>query len=360
MSDPLVSVIMAVFNGERYLQLAIDSVLRQDYGAFELVIVDDASTDPTPEIIRSYEDPRIIYLRNESNQGQTKSLSIALARARGEFIARIDADDLYLPGKLRKQYVFMVAHPNVAVCGTWGIKIDLEGRQVGVHVTPTRPADIMFRILHGVPLCHVSVMMRRDEIVRHGGYQEHYRYAADFDLWARLIKDRCGVANLPEPLIEYREFPGSVGAINKIGAGGDEAAEIIEANARDLVGVALSREECRDIALLYFPASALGPARICRAYVNLKRLAKRSYGRTPLRVSVELVGMLFWSLVKARLSRGGKNSHAPPPRGVWATVGQLYRHPGVLAIAACSYACALIGERRLVKLKESFQRQVVR
>jgi len=360
MMTPEVSVVMAVFNGERYLPLAIESVLHQDHDAFELVILDDASTDATADIIRRYNDPRIVYLRNESNEGQTRSLNIALAAARGAFIARIDADDVYLPRKLRKQHDFMLASPNIVACGTWAIRIDAEGHPIGMNATPTRRADILFRILHGVPLCHVSVMMKRDAIMRHGGYDTRYRYAADFDLWSRLIRANCVLANLPEPLMQYREFPSSIGALHKLGAAGEESAEIIQANARDLVGVDLSREECRDIALLYIPGSCLGLRRICKAHANLKGLAKRSYGGIPARVSVELRGMLFWSLVRARLSqpRGTRGESAPD--GGWPVVAELFRHPGVLVIAACSWTFAMMGEQRTVRLKEAVMRQIAR
>ena len=138
---------MAVYNGEDYIELAIDSVLSQSFTNYEFIIVDDCSTDTTPDIILSIQDRRIQYIRNRKNLGQTPSLNIGLQSAQGEYIARIDADDIYLPGKLQKQFNFMENNNNVAVCGTNGLKIDDNGEIIGTHSVPQKSKDILFHIL---------------------------------------------------------------------------------------------------------------------------------------------------------------------------------------------------------------------
>jgi hypothetical protein len=128
-------------------------------------------------------------------------------------------------------------------------------------------------------------MMRREVVVACGGYDERYRYAADYALWSALVRRGHRIANLSEPLMKYREFRESLGAVHKLGAAGDESAEIIAANAATLAGLTLSPEEAREIALLFFPAAGLPASGITRAYMNLRTLARRSYGRIPLRTA---------------------------------------------------------------------------
>ena len=350
---PRVSVIMAVYNAERYLREAMDSVVSQDFTDFEFIIIDDCSTDETPAIIASYADPRIVYVRNERNAGQTPSLNRALGLARGEYIARIDGDDAYQPGKLRRQVEFLDAHPGVAVCGTAAVKFDGEGREFGLFIPPVRRQDIQFTIHHRVPVCHVSVMMRREPVVASGGYDEHYKYAADYALWSTLLTRGSEIANLPEPLMKYREFRASLGAVHKLGAAGDESARIIAANAAALAGVTLSADEARDIALLFFPAAGLPPAAIVRAYENLRRLARVSYGRLPWRVALQLRAVLFWSLLKRAMH---EDAQTPPGAGRREVAGEVRRSllkPGIALAGATAWLLSLAGEARIVRLKDS-------
>jgi hypothetical protein len=343
---------MAVYNGEKYVRLAIDSVLSQDFANIELIVVDDCSTDATPAIVHSYDDPRIVYIRNAENMRQTRSLNVALSRARAELVARIDADDVFLPGKLRRQYEFMTAHPDVAVCGTGAMRIDADGTETGVNLLPSDPVDIRFRALRTVPVCHVSVMMRRAAVLACGGYPEQYQFAADFALWSQMLRQSYVITNLADVLVQYREFGETFGAAQKVGAAGTESAEIIRANIHALAGLDLSPEECRGIALLYFPASGASVSDLCAAFLNLRRLARRVYGRPPRRAARALAGVLVWSVTK-RLAylRAQRPAVAVAPH-VLAAVRRFARHPEVVAVVLAASAAAVMGERRLVKLKE--------
>jgi hypothetical protein len=352
-AHPRLSIIMAVYNAARYLREAMDSVVSQDFRDFEFIIVDDCSTDDTPGIIASYGDPRIAYVRNECNAGQTPSLNRALGIARGQYIARIDGDDAYRPGKLRRQVDFLDANPEVCVCGTAAVKIDGEGREFGVFVPPVRPHDIRFAIHHRVPVCHVSVMMRREPVMVCGGYDERYKYAADYALWSTLLTRGHRIANLPQPLMQYREFRASLGAVHKLGAAGDESARIIAANAEALAHVTLSPEESRDIALLFFPAAGMSPAAITRAYHNLRRLARASYGRLPGRVALHLRAVLFWSLLKHAMHEGEGSPGGAGRRQLAAEVRRSATRPGVALLGAAAWLLSLAGEARILRLKDS-------
>lgn len=342
---------MAVYNGEKYVRLAIDSVLSQDFDPFEFVIVDDCSADRTAEIIHGYGDPRLVYLRNEKNLGQTRSLNVALAQARAELVCRIDADDRFLPGKIRRQYEYMTAHAEVVVCGTSAMRIDADGAERGVNRLPSNPRDIRFRALRTVPVCHVSVMMRRSAILAHGGYPEQYRYAADFALWSKLLRESCVITNIPDVLVQYREFGETFGAAQKVGAAGAESAETISANVRAFTSLELSAEECRGIALLYFPAAGATPTELCGACQNLRRLAGAVYGQVPWRVESAQLSVLFWALTK-RLTflRGEPAAH--PGAQVLAALKKFCRYPGIAAVLLGAWAISPLGEQRIVRLKE--------
>jgi len=302
MSIPKISIIMAVYNGEDYLELAIDSVLSQSFTEYEFIIVDDCSTDTTPDIILSIQDRRIQYIRNRKNLGQTPSLNIGLQSAQGEYIARIDADDIYLPGKLQKQFNFMEKNSDVAVCGTNGLKIDANGEIIGTFRVPHRSKEIFFNIFFGSPIIHVSVLMRRSIIIENGGYGEKFTFCADFALWSKLIKKKYTVVNLPLTLIKFRLFDGSLGVLNKLGPSGREATNIIYSNITDLSNIPISKKECETILLMLWASSGHSVNDLTSAYLTLISLAKVSYNsRIPYRGLVIINKLYLKSLVKRGL-----------------------------------------------------------
>ena len=121
---------MSVYNGAKFLGEAIDSILAQTFTEFEFIIIDDASTDDSLKIINSYKDARIIVVKNTKNHGLTKSLNIGIAKAKGKYVARMDADDISMPKRLEKQFDFMEEHPEFAFCGSKAISINEEGQEV--------------------------------------------------------------------------------------------------------------------------------------------------------------------------------------------------------------------------------------
>ena len=341
---------MAVHNGAKYVRLAIESVLSQQGPNFELVIVDDASSDETPGIISSVSDPRIVVIRNERNIGQTRSLNLGLLRARAGLVARIDADDIYLPGKLAQQHALMAAQPDVAVCGTAAIKIDADGTAFGRFVPPTQARDVLFSLCYRVPVCHVSVMMRRDAVLGVGGYDERYRYAADYALWSTLAERGLRITNLNQSLMLYREFTQSLGAVHKVGESGSESAEIIQRNLAAFAGLELSLDDCRAIALLYFPAAGLTPAAVTRAYLHLRTAARAIYGRLPIGVRGELFATLCWSLLK---QTGHRTAGSVDSESLWTTARTFRRHPTVAAACFATACGRWLGEDSMRRLKDA-------
>ena len=200
---PKISVIMPVYNGEKYLKEAVDSILGQTLVDFEFIIINDGSTDGTDEMLSSYNDPRITVIK-QTNQGVTKSLNNGLARAQGDYIARMDADDVAKPQRFAIQAAFLDSHPEIALCGSWAKAIDKDGREIGdFNYPPLTHAKIRHYYFWHNPFIHSSVMFRKTAIESCGNYDETVKRAQDYELWGRIIS-KFQTANLPEQLLLYR------------------------------------------------------------------------------------------------------------------------------------------------------------
>lgn len=200
---PKVSVLMSVYNSEGYLKEAIDSVLAQTFIDFEFLILNDASTDGSKQIILSYNDKRIHLVDNSTNLGLAASLNKGLALARGEYIARMDADDICCKQRLKKQVEKLDSLPQAGVCGSWfrWIKNGKKGRLVK---TPVSDQEIKAAMLFQNPLAHPTVMIRASVLKEYGiTYREDFFNSQDYALWLDLMFRTCFVT-LPEVLLYYR------------------------------------------------------------------------------------------------------------------------------------------------------------
>lgn len=223
MTDPRITVAMSVCNNAGYLALAIKSILAQTAGDFEFLIVDDGSTDESGAIIDHFaaHDSRIRPL-HQPNTGLIASLNRIVGLARGDLIARMDGDDIALPGRFEAQLAFLNANPSVGVLGTGCTVIEEDGRPSHYKFENVTSVDAVLNDLqNGPPLCHPSVMMRTGALRSVGGYHRAYRHCEDYDLWLRL-SEHVSMANLPERLLLYRHSAGQVSnrhaLIQKIGA----------------------------------------------------------------------------------------------------------------------------------------------
>jgi glycosyltransferase involved in cell wall biosynthesis len=209
---PDLTVLMAVRNGEPYLQAAVDSILSQTYGDFAFLIIDDASTDNTREIVRSYDDPRIQLLSLEKNIGQTAALNRGLQETKTEWIARMDADDYSAPKRFELQMKAAKADSTLGCIGTYAWTFTGDPAVVeGKIEKPVGNAAIQAALLWSSPLIHGSMIARTQQMRDAGGYNERYRYSADLDLYDRLLS-RCGADNVPEPLLGIRRHRLAAGA----------------------------------------------------------------------------------------------------------------------------------------------------
>ncbi len=187
---PSVSIILPVYNGASTIERAIDSVLAQDFLSWELIIIDDGSTDALSDTIKKYlRDNRISFFQNKKNLGIQKTLNRGLAQAQGVYIARIDSDDVWTdPKKLSKQVAFLEHNPNVVLVGTDAILQDASGKVIGRYVMPKSDTQIRRRILSRNCFLHASVLFRADATKKVGGYSEDSSAycVEDYDLWLRL------------------------------------------------------------------------------------------------------------------------------------------------------------------------------
>lgn len=197
------SVILAVSNGEKFIKSAIESILEQTFTDFEFIIVDDASTDATPAILEDLEDKRLQIVINKKKKGLTASLNLGLKLAQGEYIARMDADDIALPNRFDQQIEVLEKQQDLALVGTGAELIDEEGKTIGRKHFPASFAVIKRVIMRFNPFIHPSVMIRRKVIEQIGGYDESLDGAEDYDLFLRIVKDYKAI-NLPEVLLKYR------------------------------------------------------------------------------------------------------------------------------------------------------------
>jgi Glycosyl transferase family 2 len=212
MSAPAISVAMSVYNSAAFLAPAIESILTQTFEDFEFLILNDGSSDDSAAIIDGYaaKDARIRPIHRD-NKGLIVSLNQLLSESRGPLVARMDGDDIAKPERFARQIAFLNAHPDHGVLGTWTEDMDEAGNSfhlVGAD-HPTTNEEFQAVVSERSPLCHPSVMMRRDIALDVGGYHAAFRHCEDYDLWLRLAS-RTKICSLPERLIRYRHSPGQV------------------------------------------------------------------------------------------------------------------------------------------------------
>lgn len=205
-NEPLISIIMGAYNSENTIGFAIDSIIKQTYSKWELIICDDCSTDNTMQIINSYsqKDTRIQILQNKENQRLAATLNKCLCIAKGKYIARMDSDDVSLPERLERQLCYLEEHPEIDCVGTNRIVFDNNGKydiRKGIEY-PNR--DIL---LFDVPFAHPTIMMKRSVYNQLGGYtvSEETMRAEDLDLWFRFFAAGYSGYNMQEELYMYRE-----------------------------------------------------------------------------------------------------------------------------------------------------------
>lgn len=284
---PKVSVLMPVYNAQQYLAEAIDSIINQTFTDWELVIINDGSTDDSDAIIKSYQDSRIRYIENESNLKLIATLNKGIALCRGEYIARMDADDVAMPDRLQVQVAFMDSHPDYVMCGADAIIVDMKGVSKGTIRNLQTNELLQINLLFSSPFVHPVMIMRRS-IMLNNLYDSNFIHTEDYELWCRLAK-QGKIANIGRLLLKYRWHDTNISVVYN-DTQEEKKNELIE---KELIAFGLkpSQEE------LYYH----------RITFQLYRMGKK------LDVSVDVfdgVGKWFSKLIKHNQTKGTYNQSA--------------------------------------------------
>lgn len=313
--SPAVSVIMAVHNGEAHVREAVDSILSQTLRNLELMVVDDASTDATGEVLAGYDDPRLVRLRNERRLGPSGARNCALRVARGPLIAIQDADDISLPHRLERQAELFTKNPALGAAGAYAVAIGVAGREGGVmSYPPTEDLEIKWALLFWNPFIHSSVMARRSVLEEEGGYAEKGDLAwlaEDYELLSRINR-KHRTANIGEVLVKYR--------INPLGASACSgellrlSEKISGRNVSWLLGNnGLEVETLQALRRFWFEGKSLSPADACRALAGNKILHHAFLSRFVKRGTLRTSRARFYmGCARCALRQARRNSQLHP------------------------------------------------
>ncbi len=204
--EPAITVILPAYNGATYLEESVESILSQTVSDFELIAINDGSTDNTFDILQGYskKDQRVVLIDNPGNIGLIATLNRGLSLSRGRFIARQDADDVSLPHRFEQQLAYFDRNPDVGLVGSTMDAVDEAGRRLEIYRFPETDLEIRFRLLFNCSFCHTSVMVRKELLDRYGlAFDHQFKYAEDYELWVRLLS-HTKAYNFPDPLVKYR------------------------------------------------------------------------------------------------------------------------------------------------------------
>lgn len=270
-ANPFVTVLMALYNGGSYLKQSIQSVLNQTCRDFEFLIINDCSTDDSLLTIESFQDKRIRVHHNAGNLGQTKSLNVGLKLAKGDYIARIDADDIALPQWLETQLDKVKKCPSYSVVSSYAFVIDEQNKLKKLYKPPFENEDIILRSLISSPINHVGCIYKKKDIIENGGYDEKYVTAADYDLWGKLIRSNFKITTTPKVLIAIREHIHSLSR-ERSSREFEEIKEIVHKNIEKFVDVKFSKEDICLFCRVNYDGGSLTDAEFSQALEITKRV----------------------------------------------------------------------------------------
>ncbi len=266
---------MPVYNGEAYLREAMDSLLRQTFSDFEIVVVNDGSKDSSATILASYYDPRIKVIHNEGNKGLIASLNIGLKHIRGHYTARLDQDDIALKDRLQIQYDFMESHPEIDVVGSYTECIDKSGRVIKISRNPIDPIAIKYEFIFNNVMFHSSIFFRTEKVRGFGGYSEEFIHAEDYEMYSRPDKELI-CTNIPSVLFQYRVHGDSI-------TGNATSHTLVHKNALNVAYRNMSKyiriernnfDRTKDILIIKKPAPHISFSTLIYSLSILKKVTK--------------------------------------------------------------------------------------
>lgn len=293
LKKPKLSVVMSVYNGERYLAEALDSILNQTFKDFELIVIDDGSTDKTPKVLKSYNDHRL-RITTQQNMGLVKSLNRGCSLAQAKLIARHDADDKSLPDRFAKQVKYLENNRQVIIVGSSMSVMDGKSKILHDHRVLLNDPELRQELLVRSPFAHGSVIFRKSAFVKEGPYNQGYWPAEDYALWLRLA--RLGkLANLDECLYVYREHGKSISTSNAKFQ--SEQVKAVQELAWQQKSKLVSGQK---IKLSVYKNVAMGPERINRIINNVSAVSKKAVQQKNIGFALKNARLLSSNLVAYR------------------------------------------------------------
>lgn len=264
--NDLISVILPVYNGESYLLEAIDSILVQSYSNFELIIINDGSTDKSWEIISKFNSSSKVKAINQANIGLAATLNKGIRLSLGQYIARMDQDDISLPDRLFKQIEFLKSNSNCNVVGTWAQIIEQDSLSQRTIKHPTSDHEIKTYLLFDSPFVHPSTLIRKDALIKAGLYSEDrsLQPPEDYELWTRMAH-MGQMSNISEILLYYREIPSSMSRTPKY----DFCKKVINSSLRYIQHYGLNPHEFNILPMIYHGISI--PSADCNLKIILEK-----------------------------------------------------------------------------------------
>jgi glycosyltransferase involved in cell wall biosynthesis len=322
---PKISVLLAVHNAARYLDEALDSVFAQSFGDFEIVAVDDGSTDATHAILAARKDPRLRLVRLESNRGHTTALNFGLRMCRGEYVARMDGDDICRPERFARQIAVLESDPSLGIVGSAVTIVDGAGGVRDFAAQPLSDGAIRFVSMTRNPFHHPTVVLRM-RVLRENGleFDERFQANQDFELWTRLLP-RTRAANLREPLLQYRVHGGNI-SISRLAEQQRTSVDFCRKRQRDEgFDPPFDSEALYAVFDAVHGSSIAGRPRLTDAALALSRfveLAERAARDDESREWAASVAMRVWLTRRLSSGRGAllARIHALDRRAVWLAV----------------------------------------
>jgi glycosyltransferase involved in cell wall biosynthesis len=334
-----VSVVMPVYNGEAFLREAVDSVLSEPLADLELVVVDNDSTDSTPSIIGQYAArDRRVRVHREGGDNLATLLNRGFQLCRAPLFARLDADDVSVHGRLLAQVKFMQSHPQVVLLGGQALLIDEEGEEFATAGYPLEDRELRAALATGNPFVHSAVAMSRTAFEAVGGYRENLYPAEDLDLWLRL-SERGKLANLPQPVVEYRIHGSQISLEKQEHQAVHAEAARLSARART-EGRADPLEGATRIDEDFLVAEGLDPEEVTRAVVESASWLARTAARAGY---TEVASQLFDSAYERARSKTGSPALTA---SVHRSIARRHAEQGHRVRAKLKAAQAAIAERR--------------
>jgi hypothetical protein len=337
-AGPAVSVLMPVRDGERFIAEAVESVLAGTFIDLELLVLDDGSTDTTPQILArlAEADPRLVVHRREPGRNLAEVLNVAAELSRAPLLARLDADDVALPDRLRLQVEFLESNPEVALIGGQALLIDESWREFGRAEYPTGDAELQAALRERNPFVHSAMTMRREAFEAAGGYRANFGHAEDLDLWLRLAA-AGQIANLPEPVVKYRIHAGQ----QTLQKQDEQALFSIAARASARARAAGDPDPVAGAHIdeAFLRSQGIGPDEVTAAVVPALSWLARTYGRAGYSSDSR-------RLFGAALARARSNSGSPRlVASVYRSMGHRHAEEGQRARAKLKAAQARLAER---------------